>query len=198
MAVMRERSIGIFDQAALGVAVVLAVGCAATQGQAGFSIEATSGRRTGNPFEIRLASGDAALKAVLVNRSSSDQLLLHDSHLQASTLEIISPTGSVHKPYDSRKIGKLDATPYCHLFLPIGPGKKMLLAGMHFRKSRDGYSGEWGPFNFDELPAGDYQVRVVWYSERTQCLDEGTGKMRRLPSVWRGIVRSNQVTLHLP
>jgi hypothetical protein len=198
MLAMRERSICILPRAALGVAVLCAVGCAANQNNGGFSIEATSGRRTGNPFEIRLTSGDAALKAVLVNRSSSDQMLLHSAQMQPSTLEITSATGSLHKPYDSRKIGKLDATPYCHLFLPIGPGKKMLLAGMHFRKSRDGYSGEWGPFNFDELPAGDYQVRVVWYSERTQCLDEGTGKMRRLPSVWRGIVRSNQVTLHLP
>jgi hypothetical protein len=199
MAAMRERSTWILCRAALGVSVLCALGCAANQNKRGFSIEATSGKRTGNPLEIHLIASDSLLKAVLVNRSSSEQKLLCGPRLQASTLELFSTTtGSRPKPYDSRKIGKFDATPYCHLFQTIEAGKKMLLAAVHFRKSRDGYSGAWGPFNFDELPPGDYQARVTWLSERSQCLDDGTGKMSRLPSIWRGVIQSNQVTLHLP
>jgi hypothetical protein len=134
---------------------------------------------------------------VLVNRSSSNHVLLHDAHLQPSTLELVPPTGSPPKPYDSRMITKFDATPYCQLFLPLRHGTKLVLGSVRFGKSRDGFVGQWGPFNFDEVPAGDYQARVIWHSERAQCFDERIRKMRKLPSVWRGMVRSNQVTLHL-
>jgi hypothetical protein len=83
------------------------------------------------------------------------------------------------------------------LFQTVAPGSKLDLGTVHFRKANDGYSGQWGPFNFDELPVGEYRARVIWHSERAQCFDEGSGKMRALPSVWRGMVRSNQVTLQL-
>jgi hypothetical protein len=51
---------------------------------------------------------------------------------------------------------------------------------VRFGKSRDGFAGQWGPFNFEEVPAGDYQVRVTWHSERAQCFDESTRQMRKL------------------
>jgi hypothetical protein len=183
-------------RAALGVAILSVFGCA-TPGQPGFSIEADTGSRTGNPFEIRLNVSGSELKAMLVNRSSSRQVLIHDAHLQAATLELISATGSELKPYDSRTIKKYDKTPYCQLFPTLAPGKKMELGSVRFGKSRDGYRGQWGPFNFEEVPAGYYQVRVAWHSERAQCLDESTRQMHKLPSLWRGIVWSNQVTLRL-
>jgi hypothetical protein len=184
-------------RAALGAAMLCGFGCAGPQGPPGFSIEASTGSRTGNPFEIHLTPSGSELKAVFVNRSSSEQKLLQEGHLQATTLELISSTGSTHKPYDSRLIKKYDTTPYCYLFQTLAPGKKRVLASVRFRKARDGYAGEWGPFNFEEIPPGDYQARVTWLSERTQCFDEGTRQMRKLPSVWRGVVHSNQVTLHL-
>ena len=165
--------------------------------KAGFSIEAATGSRTGNPFEIRLTTRGSELRAVLINRSSSEQKLLHSAHLQAATLELISPTGSRHAPYDSRRIMKYDTTPYCHLFQTLAPGKKLELGSVPFRQARDGFAGQWGPFNFEELPAGDYQARVTWLSERAQCVDESPRQTRKLPSVWRGIVHSNPVTLHL-
>ena len=195
---MRERMTWMLRKAALGVALLCGLGCAANQGQAGDSIEWRTGSRTGNPFEIRLAASGSDLKAVLVNRSSAEQRLLHDAHLQVTTLELVPSTGIGPKPYDSRLIMKYDATPYCHLFQTLPPGKKLELGAVHFGKSRDGYAGQWGPFNFEEVPAGDYQARVTWHSERAQCFDESTRQMRKLPSVWRGLVRSNQVTLHLP
>ena len=183
-------------KAALGVAILCGLGCA-SGGQPGFSIETTTGSRTGNPFEIRLTASGSELKAVIINRSSSEQRLLHEPHLQAITLELITSTGNRHKPYDSRMIKKYDATPYCYLFQTLAPGKKLGLGSVRFQKSRDGYSGEWGPFVFDEVPAGKHLARVSWHSELVQCLDPSTRQMRKLPSIWRGIVHSNEVTLRL-
>ena len=184
-------------KAALGLAILCGFGCAETQGQPGDSIEWATGSKTGNPFEIRLKSRGSELKAVLINRSSAEQKLLHDVHLQASTLELFPSAGSPPKPYDSRAIMKHDATPYCQLFQTLAPGKKLKLGTVRFAKSRDGFAGQWGPFNFDEVPAGDYQARVTWHSEHAQCFDESTRQMRKLPSIWRGLVRSGQVTVHL-
>ena len=49
-------------KAALGVAILGGLGCAANQGQAGDSIEWRTGSHTGNPFEIRLiATGQTQL-----------------------------------------------------------------------------------------------------------------------------------------
>lgn len=183
-------------QAALGALLACGLGCG-TAGLPGESIEADTGLKTGNPFEIRLSASRAELRAVLVNRASSEQRLLHEPHLQASTLELISATGSQHKPYDSRMLKKLDTTPYCYLFQALGSGKKRALGSARFSRARDGYTGQWGPFSFDELPAGEYRARVIWHSERAQCHDPSTRQTRKLPSVWRGIVRSNQVTLRL-
>jgi hypothetical protein len=198
MQAMHERMTWTLRRAALGVAILWCLGCAANQGQAGDSIEWRTGSKTGNPFEIRLTASGPALKAVLVNRSSAEQSLLHDAHLQAATLELVPSTGIGPKPYDSRMIMKYDATPYCQLFQTLPPGKKLELGSVRFGKSRDGYAGQWGPYNFEEVPAGDYQARVTWHSERAQCLDESTRQMRKLPSIWRGLVRSNVVTVHLP
>jgi len=185
----------LLRKAALGV-ILCGASCAA-QGKPGFSIEAATGSRTGNPFEIRLTTSGSGLKAMLINHSPSRQVLHHDPRLQAATLELISSTGSEHKPYDARTIMKYDKTPYCELFPTLAPGKKLELGSVRFEKSRDGYRGQWGPFNFEEVPAGDYQVRVTWHSERAHCIDESTRQMRKLPSLWKGIVRSNQVTLRL-
>jgi hypothetical protein len=197
MPTMYESKTWTLRKAALGAALLCGLGCA-NRGQPGFSIEAATGSRTGNPFEIRLTVSGTELRAMLVNTSPSRQVLIHDAHLQPATLELISATGSEHKPYDSRTIMKIDATPYCKLFPTLAPGKKLELGSVRFGKSRDGYKGQWGPFNFEELPPGDYLARVSWLSERAQCLDENPPRqMRKLPTVWRGIVRSNQVTLHL-
>lgn len=182
---------------ALGVALLSGLACATTGDQAGDSIEWRTGSNTGNPFEIRLTANGATLTATLLNRSSSKQTFLYDANLQASTLELLAANGMRSKPYDSRLIMKIDPKPYCHLFQTVAPGSKLELGAVPFRKGHDGYSGQWGPFNFDELPVGEYRVRVIWHSERAHCFDEGSGKMRALPSVWRGMVRSNQVTLQL-
>jgi len=77
---------------ALLLASACSLGCAAKREQAGDSIEWRTGSRTGNPFEIRLTVSGSALKAVLVSRSSAEQRLLYDTHLQAATLELISAT----------------------------------------------------------------------------------------------------------
>jgi hypothetical protein len=196
MPAMYEKQTWMSFMTALGMAMVCNLGCA-TQGQPGFSIEAETGSRTGNPFEIRLTVRGSEVTAMLINRSSSRQVLVHDARLQPATLELISATGSEHKPYDSRTIMKYDTTPYCQLFPTLAPGKKLELGTARFQKSRDGFRGQWGPFNFEEVPPGDYQVRVTWHSERAQCVEEGAKQMRKLTTVWRGIVRSNQVTLRL-
>lgn len=181
----------------LGMGLLSGLACATARDQAGDSIEWRTGDKTGNPFEIRLTANGSELKATLLNRSAKKQPFLSDTNLQASTLELLAANGMPSKHYDSRLLMKIDNKPYCHLFQTAAPGSKLDLGTVQFRKSRDGYSGQWGPFNFDELPAGEYRARVIWHSERAQCLDDSTGKMRALPSVWRGMVRSNQVTLQL-
>jgi len=181
----------------LGMVLVCCVACATPKGLPGDSIEASTGKRTGNPFEIRLTAKGAELKAVIeVSRKTTEKWVLHDMHLQPSRLELISSTGTVRKPYDSRMIKKFDTTPYCRLFWEVAPGKSLDFWSVRFQKSRDGYKGQWGPFHFDELPADDYRARVIWTSNRTQCFDENTGQTRKLLS-WKGRVRSNQVFLHL-
>jgi len=182
---------------ALGVAILVGLGCGA-HGQAGFSIEAATGSKDDNPFEIRLIANGPALEAVLISHSPSAQKLLHNAHMQPATLELIASTGSRHKPFDPRKLMKVDTTPYCHLFQTLAPHSKLELSAVSFRRSRDGYEGQWGPFNFEELPPGDYQARVTWLSERGECVEENPRQTRKLPGVWRGVVHSNQVTLHLP
>jgi hypothetical protein len=199
MPAMFKRMMCMLPKAMLGVALMCSFfGCATAQGQPGDSIEWRTGSKKGNPFAIRLTVKGTELKAVLVNVSSSEQVALHDSHLQVSTLELVPSNGLRLRPFDSRMIMKFDNTPYCQLFPKLGPGKKLELGSVRWKKLRDGYSGQWGPFNFEEVAAGDYQARIVWHSERAQCLDEGTRQMRPLPSVWRGMVRSNQVAVHLP
>jgi hypothetical protein len=197
MPAMYERMMLMLLKAALGAVIFGGLGCA-THGQTGFSIEAATGSRTGNPFELVLTTRGSELKAVLINRSSKEQMLLHNDYLQADMLELVASTGSRHAPYDSRKLRKYDTTPYCNLFQTLAPGKKLELGAVHFRQSRDGSQGQWGPFNFEELPAGDYQARVTWLSERGQCMEESPRQMRKLPAIWRGVVHSNPVTLHLP
>ena len=195
---MDEWTIGVPRKAVLATVLLSVSACAVQQGQPGDSIEWRTGSRTGNPLEIRLMVHGSDLKAVLVNRSSSPQEILYNAYLQTSALELASPTGRSPKPYDSRLIMKYDRTPYCRLFKTLAPHKEMALEIIRFRKSHDGFSGQWGPFHFDEVPDGDYQARVSWHSERSQCLDESTRQMRDLSSTWKGLVRSNQVLLHLP
>jgi len=182
------------------MSLLCGLACSVTQGQPGDSIEWRTGSTTGNPFEIRLVSSGSELKAVLANRSSSEQVLLYHEYLQTSSIELVSSTGQQPnpKPYDSRLIMKVDSKPYCRLFQKLGPGKKLEIGTLSLRKSRDGYAGQWGPYNFDEVAAGDYHARVIWHSERSQCLDESTQQMRKLTSAWKGMVRSNQITVHLP
>jgi hypothetical protein len=198
MLTMVEKLPLMFRKAPLGVAILCGLGCAANQRQGGDSLEWSTGRTSGNPIELRLTTSGSTLKAVLVNRSKAEQRLLHDDHLQPATLELVPATGSRPKPYDSRMIMKYDATPYCQLFRTLAPGKQLEIGAVRFQKLRDGFSGQWGPFNFEEVPAGDYQARVTWHSERAQCVDESTRQTRKIPAIWRGLVRSNLVTLHLP
>jgi len=194
---MRDWMSWKLREAALGVAILCGLGCAANRGLPGDSIEWKTGSRTGNPFEIRLTVRGSNLEAVLVNRSSEKHLLLHDARLQVSTLELVPPIGGPPKPYDSRLISKYDTKLYCHLFVPLRPGTKFKLGSAQFQKKREGFTGQWGPYIFDEVPAGEYKARVIWHNERDACYDESIQKMRKLPDVWRGMVRSNQVTLRL-
>jgi hypothetical protein len=183
---------------ALGALVFAAASCASFHGQPGYAIEASTGSKTGNPFEIRLTGSGDELRAVFINKSSTEQKLLYDPNIQASALELVPAIGSRPKPYDSRLIKKVDNTPYCYLFMTLAPGKKLVFVSGRFRKTRDGYAGQWGPFNFDEVAPGKYTARVIWTSEREQCFDQSTGKMRKLPGIWKGLVWSNEAELRLP
>ena len=72
------------------MSLLCGLACSVTQGQPGDSIEWRTGSTTGNPFEIRLVSSGSELKAVLANRSSSEQVLLYHEYLQTSSIELVS------------------------------------------------------------------------------------------------------------
>jgi hypothetical protein len=150
-----------------------------------------------NPFDIRLSGNGPELKAVLVNRSPVPRWALCDGELQPSRLEIVSASGKRVKAFDSRAIMKYDNTVHCRLFKSIPAGRDIEIGSARFKNSGHGFEANWGPFHFENLPAGDYKVRVVWASEFEQCFDEDTKQERKMPNVWIGRVQSNEVTLQL-
>jgi len=150
-----------------------------------------------NPFEIRLTGNGAELKAVLVNRSPVARSALCDGELQPSRLEMVASTGKRVKAFDSRDIMKYDNTVHCRLFKSIPPGRDIDIGSARFKKSGNGFAASWGPFHFENLPAGDYKVRVVWSSELEQCFDEDTKQERKIANAWTGRVQSNEVILQL-
>ena len=151
------------------------------------------------PLEIRLTAGRGPdLEAVLVNRSRKVQAILHDTELQPSRLLLFDAQGAAIDPFDSRSIKKYDATVYDYSFQNLAPGQELKLFAARFQRSGKGASVSWGPFEFEELPAGVYAAKIVWESRIEAYLDEGTQEVRRLPSVWLGSLESNTVTVRLP
>lgn len=188
---------GICD--VLAIALCWNLACASPQGQAGRDPKAVkeTKMKDDNPFEIRLTSHGNDIRAVLVNRSQAALPVLTGADLQPSQLKLISAAGRKPSYFDSRDIKKFDNTPYCHRFQNLAPGRELELGTARFKKSGSEFSASWGPFTFDQLPAGDYRAEVSWRSEYEQCFDESTKQMRKVPSIWTGVVRSNEVSLQL-
>jgi hypothetical protein len=193
------RTAGVLAVTALATILSLGIPNAAARTAAGANAEADKEAtiKNENPFEIQLSNNGMNLKAVLINRSGSARSVLCDGLLQPSRLEIVSSRGESVKSFDSREVMKYDNTFHCRLLKSIPPGQSTEIGSARFQKSGKGFRAGWGPFEFGDLPAGDYRARVVWVSELGQCFDEDTNEMRTAAVVWMGRVESNEVTLRL-
>jgi hypothetical protein len=150
------------------------------------------------PFEIRLMGEKGpALRAVLINHSDVPQVILHDPKLQPSRLDLNGPDGEPVDAFDSRRVKKFDNTIRCEQLRTIPAPGEIEFGAVRFRRGGQGYAVTWGPFEFEDLPAGAYTARIVWESTADSCLDESTQEQRKL-RLWLGEVRSNEVTLRLP
>jgi len=149
-------------------------------------------------FEIKLSSDKGpTLRAVLVNHSQVSQTILHHHLLQPSRLDLVGQRNMRIEPFDSRSIKKYDATIYCGYFKSLAPGKEIELGSIRFKRAGQIFTANWGPYEFEELIAGTYTARVIWESAANTCVDEDTGQLRRLPTVWQGQLISNEVNLQL-
>ncbi len=149
------------------------------------------------PLTIVLRRSGNELKATIVNRSAVTASVLCDGELQPSRLKLVASDGTRMSAMDGREIEKFDTTPYCGLFRPLAAGRELEIGWVRFNRNGDRFSGTWGPFLFDSLPPGDYQASVEWRSELEQCFDEGSQQMRKVPNLWTGVVRSNELALSL-
>lgn len=180
--------------AGVTLALALLAGATCASGEPGGKKEERP--MTSGPFEIRLSVKGRSLKAVLVNRSQSAQRVFYDPLLQPSQLELRGAGGKV-EAFDSRSLMKFDNTFHCSRFKQLRPGGELALGSAELGKKGGGFAGKWDPFEFEDLPGGEYTARAIWSSEASSCTDDETGQVRPLPDVWLGRVESNPVTLAL-
>lgn len=150
------------------------------------------------PFEIRLeVVKGPGLAARLINRSPATQPVLHDPRLQASQLVLRDAAGEEVEAFDRRALMKFDPRVYCNLFRPVPRGAELKLEEVRFEREDATWALAWGPFSFEELPAGSYAARVIWSSEAATCQDAVDSEPHPVAGVWLGTVTSNEVTVVL-
>jgi hypothetical protein len=152
------------------------------------------------PFELRLrvtTEPDPMLEVTLRNKSSRPQRFLHDSYLQPSQLELISPRGRAIEAFDGRAAMKFDTSVHAWMFQELGPGKEAAVYYTKIVPAEGGHEVYWGPYELRNLAPGTYLARVVWRSEVDTYLDDANDS-RRLRGVWKGTVTSNWVKFRIP
>lgn len=154
---------------------------------------------TSIPFRIvvRVDSGKR-LEAVLENTSQVEQIYLIRSLIQPSRLLIRTRDGKELQAFDKRTTMKFDNTAYRAMFKTLRPGETAAIDSSTFKPdSKGGYSISWGPFTYENLPAGEYSVRVDWTSAITEAYDADTRSWEDIENLWLGTVISNEVQIQL-
>jgi hypothetical protein len=146
-----------------------------------------------SPWELRLSLADGVtLRAVLHNRTKTEQTYLYDSKLQPSELILTAPSGAPIKPFDTRARAKFDNTVYREMYLRAAPGADVTLTEAAVDSER---RLRWGPYLFTNLSAGVYHAEAVWHSETNQYYDPKSKRTGVLKDVWMGTVTSNTVEI---
>ena len=153
-----------------------------------------------SPFIIELdADQNQVIRAKLINRSNSDQLFLSVGFLQRSELVLISASGRCVTAFDTRSIKKYDNTVYKHSFQMLNFGESVPFGESKFKKdARGNYSLRWGPFEFNDVTPGVYNVQVLWESRMDSWYSSEENRLIRINGVWLGSLYSNEVNINLP
>jgi hypothetical protein len=182
------------SRALLTVLCAVALGCPARPPAAGPGTAAAP-----SPLRIELTTSPGpGLRALLVNASKIEQPVLHDPRIQASRLVLVGEkTRRKAATTDTRRATKLDTTVRKENYELLPPGGSKLLCDERFAKGDDGiYRLRWGPYLFEKIEPGPYKAHVVFESERDTYTQGGSP--RRLEGVWKGTVKSNEISITLP
>lgn len=147
-------------------------------------------------LELRLIKGPG-LAGRLLNHSAAARPVLHDLRLQPSRVILVTAEGDTLEPFDRRSLMKFDGTLYCRSFHPLAPGAALDLGEARFARADGGWSLTWGPFEYEDLPAGRYTARLAWASVAADCQESREAEPRPVPGVWLGDVASNPVEVTL-
>lgn len=147
-------------------------------------------------LELRLVKGPG-LAGRLLNHSAAARPVLHDLRLQPSRVVLVTAGGDTLEPFDKRSLMKFDGTLFCQSFRPLAPGAALDLGEARFARADGGWSLTWGPFEYEELPAGRYTARLAWTSAAADCQETRAAEPRPVPGVWLGTVASNAVEVTL-
>ena len=137
------------------------------------------------------------------NCTTSPQKLLHDSHVQPSTLDVRVQSGAAWdrvadlNVYDTRKTAKFDTTVYLGSFQTIPAGEEWVIETAPLQADDKAFDVLWGPNRLSNIPRGSIRVEVVFESKLRTGKSEVTKKDEAV-AVWTGTLRSNQVTFTLP
>jgi hypothetical protein len=177
--------------------VLVLAGCAA-QSAGGPAAPSPAPVAAGPAFEIQLtASPGPGVRALLINRSGTEQKVLYLARVQPSRISVFSASKRKIPVTDTRAVQKFDRTVYAGDFETIAPGGSKLLQDERFVKDDSGiYKFRWGPFLYEKLEPGEYKIQITWESE-IDAYQEG-GKNVPMPGIWKGTVKSNAITVALP
>jgi len=177
------------SRALAGVVAVLNLNCGDLSAQKGGPSMA------GSPWELRLSVAEGVkLRAVLHNRTKTQQTYLYHSKIQPSELILTAPAGQHIEPFDTRAEAKFDNTVYREMYRQAAPDSDVTLAEASVDPD---HSLRWGPFSFMSLPAGVYHAQVVWRSEMNGYYDPGSKRTNVVKDIWLGTVMSNTVEISI-
>ena len=145
-------------------------------------------------WELCLAAGEGlALTLTLSNRGPAPRTILHSANLQPSKLLLRHGSGSGIEPvaFDERTRRKFDRTVRRAMFTTLAPGATLELGREQFVKVGNSYQLRWGPFVYQQIPAGNCKVSALFLSAIVEATDAPVS------GAWKGSITSNEVMVAL-
>jgi hypothetical protein len=180
----------------LAAALAAALACERTAGVAPAVASGSAEVGMAAPFAVELDLSGTTLRATLRNRSGSGQGVLHDRLRQPSRLRLSGSGGEVES-FDTRSVMKFDNSVEPDDYARLDAGAGLPLGEASFERRGSGWAIRWGPFEFEDLPAGKYRAQVEFESARDDAVDPESGEPTRVSGVWLGRVESPPVDVSL-